>query len=154
MADSIKERILQHMLTVLSGISVANGYQNDLARVERFHLQPMDQTESPILEIKMGSDVPGDESDITVESRVLQVLILVKVRHDTSDDGQSSDTIFNRLAQDVYRALLLDKNRGGLATDTRFQGSDEVTLDEGATQGQQVLTFDVPYRHQWGDMTT
>lgn len=153
MADSIKERILQNWETVLNTIAVAGGYENNIGKVERFHLQEMDQKESIILEIKMGNDSPR-ESGVGVEERLLQVQTFLKIRHDTEDDNRSTDELFNSVAQDVYRAVCLDRTRGGLARDTIFESSDEVVLEEGATQGVQVMTFSVWYRHLLGDMAS
>jgi len=150
MADSIRERIMENWLTTLQGISIANGYENDLDTVERWKLPHNDQEGMIVLQIKQGDEDRGD-ADIQLETRVLQIHTAIRVRHQGDDDGLSTDTRLNRVEQDIFKASQVDRSRGGLAYETRWLGSGEADADESGSRGERVITYEVWYRHNPND---
>ena len=152
MADSIKELIMRDVMAALATISQANGYGNDIGKIERWQAVGMDQHASTILEVKQGGDVPR-EGFLGIDARTLSVKIFVKVRHDPDVDGLATDVVTNALEADIHKALMADRPRGGLADRTVFALSDENELEEGAGRVIKALEYLVEYRHSLTDVT-
>lgn len=153
MALSVREQIMANWVTTLEGISIANGYNTDIGKVERFRLMSMDQAENVIIEVKQGTDRRDPDSPVGVEQRVLTIHTILKVRHDPESDGLSTDTVFNAIETDIHQAVMSSATRGGLARDTFFEFSDGVEPDEAGARGGKDVSYTVRYWHALGDMT-
>ena len=150
MALSVKERILQDVETALKVISVANGYKRDVDLVERFKLREMDQSPQTVMQVKQGSDVRRGTS-LGVEDHVLTVLVVTKFRHDPSYDELSTDAVANDHEEDVYRAVMADPQRNGLASRTQWGATETVESDEDGNKAILSMAFDIDYGHGLGD---
>lgn len=150
---TIREKIVENWETALKTISIANGYENDVGKVERFRSGSMDQQENIILEIKQGRELPV-EGPLHSERKILTIHTILKVRHDPSVDLLSSDTVMNALEADLYKAVMVDITRGSLAEDTVFDSSGDSELDEATGRVSKVVDFSIIYRHALGDMTS
>lgn len=153
MALSVREQIMAHWMTTLSTISIANGYLTDLGKVERFRLKSMDQSENVIVEVRQGVDRSDPSGALNVEARVLTIHTIIKVRHDSDEDAEETETLLNQIEQDIHQAVMTDRTRGGKARNTEFQSSDAAELDEAGSRAAKELQYSVLYRHAWGDMT-
>ncbi|GJL55823.1 MAG: hypothetical protein NPIRA02_29550 [Nitrospirales bacterium] len=153
--ESIREQIMQNWAETIQSIYVENGYRTDIGLVERFHLGTMSQNRNVTIQVQQGTETAID-APIGIEGRRLSIHTTIRVRHDYCEDGLSTDTVFNRLEQDLYRAVMLDVCRGlpDYVQDTVFQSSESIELDEDGTQGEKTILFDVVYRHRLGDMTS
>ena len=153
MAEAIVEQILAQWRTTLSAISVVNGYRNDVEKVERWRAGSMAQEGNVLLEIKQGATSAPELQVMGTELRTVTVTTLLKIRHDPDTDALSSDTVMNRLEQDVYQAIMADPTRGGLGETTRYQGSAPAELEEGTARVVKAVDYAVDFRHSTTDMS-
>ncbi|MDH3279634.1 MAG: hypothetical protein OEQ18_00715 [Gammaproteobacteria bacterium] len=149
---------MANWLTTVEGISIANGYNTDLGHVQRFRAVSMAQEDNILIEIKQGSDQRDSSGPLGIESRTLTIHTVLKVRHDPATDGLSTDTVFNAIEEDLHKAVMADRSRGGLAEarddGTQFQSSEPVDLDEAGGRAAKDVIYTISYRHVLGDMTT
>lgn len=154
MALSIREQIVAHWVTTLEGISIANGYNTDIGKVERFRLKSMDQAENIILEVKQGTERNDLSGTLNLEGRLLSLQTVIKVRHDPDDDDVvNTETLFNQIEQDIHQAVMADRTRNGQALDTAFESSGPIELDEAGGRAGKELIYVILFRHVVGDMT-
>ncbi|MGD9850107.1 MAG: hypothetical protein AB7T38_02450 [Nitrospirales bacterium] len=153
MADAIVEQILADWTTTLAGISTDNGFLHDFDKVERWHAGDMAQDGQIILEVKQGTVTPSDLQVMGTQMSTVTIQTLLKVRHDPAVDGLSSDTVMNRLEQDLYKAVMADPTRTGLAETTRYLGSGPADLDDGTGRVIKAVEYAVDYRHSETDMS-
>ena len=150
MADSVRERIMQHLQTSLQGITVANGFATTLNRVERF-LQRGQSIQPPMAILLEGSDDPQAGVPLSgaygLISRVLTVQVGLIVQQDDDTDARSASAVMNALVADVQKKLQEDVSRGGVAVNTEEAGVSELDVDEGMTQLRCVVSYRVAYRH-------
>ncbi|MDH3279913.1 MAG: hypothetical protein OEQ18_02145 [Gammaproteobacteria bacterium] len=153
MALSIREQIMAHWVTTLESISLANGYQTNIDKVERFRLTSMDQVEQVVIEVKQGVDRNDQSGTLNLEGRVLSILTMIKVRHDPEADEVNTETLINQLEQDIHKAVMADRTRGATAFTTFFDSSEPIELDEAGGRAGKAVNYTVLYRHVVGDMT-
>jgi len=157
MADSIKERILANYETALKAVTVANGYKRTLNLVDRFQVGGMEQNFPVVVEVKQGVDIASESlasiGNAGAEGHTMALFTIIKFRHDPSEDGLSTSKVGIEHEEDVYRAALADRTRGGLAFDTRWISTDEMEVDEDGNRAVLAVNFEIDYRHLLGDMT-
>lgn len=153
MALSIREQIMANWVTTLEGISIANGYNTDIGKVERFRLMSMDQAENVIIEVKQGTDRSDLSGTLNLEGRLLDIQTIIKVRHNPDeDDAVNTETLINQIEQDIHKAVMTDRTRNGKALTTFFESSGTIELDEAGGRAGKEIRYTIPYRHIWGDM--
>lgn len=153
MASPKIETIMADFAAAVAGISVANGYTRDLELVERYRLTGMDQHPNTIAEIAQGGDFQRGDG-LNLEGHSLTVQAVLKVRHDPTSDGLSTDTVMNEHVADIYKAVMADRTRGGAAQDTRWVSTESIDADEDGNRAQVEVSFVIDYRHLVGDMTS
>lgn len=153
MAEAIVEQILAQWETTLNTISTGNGYQHDPDKVQRWRAKNMSQDEMVILEIKQGTVSAAELQVAGTELRTVIIQTFLKIRHDPDTDSLSSDTVMNRLEQDLYKAVMADPTRGGLAETTRYESSGPAELDEGTGRVVKAVEYAVDFRHSETDLS-
>lgn len=146
MADSIRERICQNVVTTLQGVTEANGYQITLRSVDRLPTSPYQLPEVPCAIV---ADVSEEEEEgIPVQFSHCSLLFEVKVM---LAEFTSISEAANRAIASVKKALRADHHRGGLALDTDIKGNETVLSEETLPYGMVSLSVLVTYRHLLND---
>lgn len=97
----INTKILDLIEARLKNISVANGYFNDLIRIERAQLKPFKNQDMPAINYYTTSDEAADKVYQAVSERTVNVMIEF---YSTTRDRIFTD-LANELSQDVIIAL-------------------------------------------------
>ena len=157
MADSVREKIMQHIQDTLEWITMENGYTNTLRSVQRFQQQGQELKDVPMAVLVEGGDaVEGDgplagASSLLSRSMTLSVVLIQ--RQDVETDSRSASEVMNTLIADVQRAMQLDPSRGELAIDTKESGISELDVEEGQPELVQTIGYQIHYRHRRDDPT-
>lgn len=114
MADSKEETIVGALVTNLQGITIANGYVNDLASVQRFEMAAQLWTDTPLAIVQVAEVNHKNRVQPNVVWEMATVLIGVYVRHNKLNDARSTDAILLSLDADIYEAVMQDLTLGGL----------------------------------------
>jgi len=151
MAKIVREKILEDIETTLKLISKANGYENDIASVQRWLQGGNSLREVPCIVISAGPEEKMQGEQL-INCR-FTVNIEVWIRHDEDDVSGSTDTIINSLLGDVEKALFIDYTRGGLAVNTIVTGNLPFETVEGQAYAGIIIETEIQYRHKIGDLT-
>lgn len=157
MANIVRETILENIKTTLEGITVANGYVNTIASVQRWKQSGNLTVDIPCIFISAGPEEKLqslEQSNNAVQSCNFTVNIEVWTRHDEAVVEGSTDTVLNSLLGDVEKALLVDHTRGGNAEDTKLTGNIPFETVEGLPHVGLIIETQILYRHKRGDLTT
>ncbi len=144
MANTVRENILANVKTTLEGISIANGYNNDIASIQRWKQKGNLLRQVPCIIINAGLEdkKPGPDPLVTCK---LTVSLDLWIRDDSDNP---TDTILNSLFGDIEKALAVDYTRGVSATDTNILSSTPFETVEGAPHAGLMIEVEVHYRHQ------
>lgn len=149
MADSIKERIMKHLVSRLETISLANGYANDIASVQRYSLAGLNLNAVPVLYVREGDDtVDRQKSARPAVARQVEVYVTV-LHRPAVGETRSGDEVLGSLCRDVERALLADPTCGGLAIWTHNPDWMEVAIEDDLPHLGKALLFTIDYRHHF-----
>lgn len=151
MAESVKERILSNLVARLARITIANGYENDVASVQRYGLDGLSVTDVPVLYVSQGEDlVQNERKAFPAIQRRLEVFVAIVTRP-SAGETRSGDALINSLGADVERCLMADGSHGGLAIKTDSPDWMECAVDEQMPHLAIALRFSVDYRHDVKD---
>lgn len=123
MADTIRSRIVAHLVETLQGVTVAQGYRTDLgAQVEvvlerdsRFG----DGRYGAVVQPESGTR--RDAQEIATEVLQLTIAAWGSLSSDPATRQLPNGwEVIDALCSDVEQALVVDTSRGGLAHDTRL----------------------------------
>lgn len=157
MAESVSERIMQHVQTTLEGITVDAGYGNTILSVQRFSQGGQVLADTPMCVLLQGEDDVELQGPLgggfDLLSRNLTVSVVLIHRHDQESDSRSSSAVMNSLIQDVQQAMQVDDTRGGLAIRTEEIGVGELDAEEGQPELVQTVGYRIRYRHRRTDPT-
>ena len=153
MGDTVREKIMQNIETTMDGISKANGYNNDIADVQRWRQGGNPRVNVPCIVINCGPE-EKEQSQEPLTTCMLIVNIDVWIRHDEDDVPGSTDAILNSLLGDVEKALMVDITRGGYAVDTVSERNIPFAMDEGAPHAGITMDVGIHYRHKITDPET
>jgi len=138
MNESIREQIVENLVTTLGTIKKDNGYFNTVGKISRNLSESSSINEYPALfvfedleEIEKAIDV-GSKSFLTIE-----IYVFVE---DTTDLKKQ----MNRMIADVKKALLTDRTRNDLAIDTWIplvRNRGETLTIEGSCLLQVVIEY-------------
>ncbi|MEI8350093.1 MAG: hypothetical protein WCI77_08055 [Candidatus Omnitrophota bacterium] len=148
MANTVRENILANIKTVLTGITVAGGYANTIASVQRWNQSGNSFIDTPCLIINAGPEEKEHRPGF-ITSCKLSVLIDLWVIKPTD-----SDTYLNSLLGDVEKALMTDYTRGGYAANTKLLGVLPFEAAEGQPYCGLIINVEIEYRHKSTDPTT
>lgn len=154
MAESRRELITEAFLAVLDTIAPPS-YLTTVDTVTRWRLPFSVQKDNTVLIVKQGEErADRDTSSFGKLNRTMQLLVIVQIRHDPAQDNLATDTVLNRMEQDIYHAISADPTLGGLAMDVEYIASSQADIPDGEDMMvQQVLEYQVHYRHREGDET-
>lgn len=150
MADSVLEQIAKNVLDTLTGITVTNGFSQDLQVIRA------PKKISPRHLLVAIYQMPGDPTEeapiMTDES--LQAFAAVAFVLPEETDNTPVDTYSNAIAADIEKALMNDYHRGGLAIDTIITSPIYFPPIEGGNYAGVTVNFNVLYRTALGDPYT
>ncbi len=143
MASSIRELIVTNIKTTLEGITTAGGFNSDILSVQRLRQSGMKKSIVPTIWIVEGSEDVRDEAGIVQKN--LAIALAVITRHDEASDTLSSAEFLAPLRDDVDKALMVDRTRGGYADETSFPSWGEIEVEGGQPELITVATLSVRY---------
>lgn len=146
----VRENILENIKTTLETISIANGYANNIASVQRWKQGGNSKRQIPTLIINAGPEDKEQEPNPLVTCRFL-VNIDIWTRHDEATQPGSTDTYLNSLLGDIEKALMVDHTRGGNAQDTNISGNVPFETVEGQPFAGIIINVEILYRHKITD---
>lgn len=154
MSDSIRELIVKNRKAALETITVANGYDNTIASVQRRMQGGQTFTAVPVIIItEDDEDKTGEAAHPYIYKR-LMIALSVVTRIDEAADSRSADEVLNSLRADVEKAWMADNTCGGYAIDTDYEGSGPLDVIEGQPEIGSFIMFSVQYRHKSKDPKT
>jgi hypothetical protein len=140
-----------NLKTALEGISIAGGYNNDIASVQRWSQHEQDFTAVPLIVFVAGRE-SREDSPNPYTTAVLTVEGMLYVSQDPGS-GVSTDTFLNTFYEDIVRALKADVTRGGFAVDTRITDIEPFETAEDEPYAGLVFEIEVKYQHLENDPT-
>lgn len=150
MADSITEQIMKKAAQALSEITVANGYANTIASVQRHQQSGVDLATTPTILIREGdAEVDLFKSVLypTIR-RTLEWYAVVITRQDEINDPRSGAEILNSLVADIDKRVAASGNWDGLAIMTDPPAYLEVEVDATSPHLARGLRFTTSYEHR------
>lgn len=148
MPDTIREKIFLNLVTTLSGIVVANGYENDIASVERWNMNGNNKASVPAIIINSGPEKDSDSVAYNLTHCLLTVFLELWVRqNETESTATATDRLLNSLLGDIKKALQVDVTRGGVAVDTEITDIESFETIEGQQHAGLIITVEIEYRH-------
>jgi|SRR6185503_5692064 len=153
--DSIQEQILKTISTALATISVANGYENEIAVVQRFRASGIDLSTMPTILVKEGDCFPElEKTSAPHVRRRMELFLVVCVRHDEAADPRSGGEILNSFVSDIERCLASNQRWDGLALMTDPPGYLEMEVEAETPHLARGLRVEIVYEHTRADPRT
>jgi hypothetical protein len=147
-SDSIQEQIVTKIATALAGITVANGYANTLASVQRHNQTGMNLGTLPTVLIREGECHPDLEKSARPNvRRRMEVYLVVVAQQDEADLTMTGGRLLNSFVADIERRIGASQNWDGLAIMTDPPSYLEVDVDATTPQLARGLRVDVTYQH-------
>ena len=144
MLNTVRERIVQHIVTTIQGITTAAGYGNTIQSVQRFQQRGQQFFNVPLVIVRMGSE-DAEDGPYPLISYRLEVSLMVVARQGATDP-RGSDELINDLVGDIRKAMSIDRTRGALAVDTSALSSDPWPAEEGQPDIGVVMSTTIEYR--------
>jgi hypothetical protein len=154
MAESVAERIMQHLQTTLEGITTVNGYDNTIHSVQRFQQEGQDPIDGNGVLLIDGDDIVEGTvlaGDYDLIARQRHIDLVVIGRQDLSVDSRSASAAMNSLENDIRKALQVDYTRGGLAVNTEETQANETDVQIGMPELRRAIGYEIRYRHRRTD---
>jgi hypothetical protein len=145
MPVSVREAILSDIETVLSGIGIANGFENDVASVQRWKQRGNPLKDVPCIVITAGPEEKKKGPNPLITAR-LKVYLELYTRQDEGD-ASATDTVLNSILKDIEKALYADVTRGGKAVDTDIQEVIPFGAEVGNGHAGLIIGVEILYRH-------
>ena len=145
--EPIRELVLQNVETTLKTIVQGDNYWNTVADVRRVLDDPHTAEGRTLYVYKPGDEVfeydgSGAASSSVMTKMAIDVIAVVEITEASATESQ-------RLAADIERAMLQDRQRGTTALNTNIKSR---TVVDGETEGgQMVISFEVIYRTKFGE---
>jgi len=146
---TVRESILENLRTTLSGVTIANGYHNDIQSVQRWRQSGNSLLSVPCIVINAGPEEKNPAPNPFMTCR-LTVYLDIWTRQDAAD-MQATDTILNSLLGDIEKAIMQDITRGGFAKDTNIKSNVLFETLEGQPQAGVVMELEIIYQHKQDD---
>ena len=146
MATPIVEYIAANLLTTLSGITVANGYDNTVTAERLVRLGNRVRDKLVVLEqgdTRRSEDV--GERDQYQAIGWFQTFYVTCYAIESESSSTAIETRLNSLRSDVEKAVMVDPHRGNYAVDTFLVSATRVTDAEAAAEAV-VVEIEVYYR--------
>lgn len=148
---------MKNVQTTLATITVANGYNNTVASVQRFNQAGQVLADTPVLILMQGGDNVDNEGPLagasSLVTRSVSISVVIIHRQDLDVDTRSAAEAMNSLIQDVQKAMQVDYTRGSYALNTSEIGIGELDAEDGEPELVQTVAFKLSYRHRRTDPT-
>lgn len=146
--DSIQEQIIKKIVAALGQITIANGYSNTIASVQRYHLSGVETAVVPTIVVKEGEcTVELGKSIYPSICRRMEIVMVPITRHDEVADSRSGGEILNSLVADIERCVATNRTWDGLAMQTDPPNYLETELDAVEPHLSKGVRFEVVYEH-------
>ena len=151
MSTSIRENILAELKTTLEAITVAHGYANTIASVQRWNQRGNPLALVPCIVVNSGQEEKKPEPNPQATCK-FTIYLDVWYRQD-DDETRPSDQIISSLLADVEKALMVDPTRGGNAEDTNILNNTPFETLEGQPSFGIIVELEIIYKHKLTDPT-
>jgi len=151
-AKSVKQAVVDNIITTLLTITQANGYFNDVAAALPFKVAGWELMDMPTL-LVIGLREQKDELTAGPENRTNVTLTGTIQIHATMDPASDTEEYHNSLICDVETALRQDVTRGGVARYTEVEATDLTLEAQASPSAVSIITFRVNYQHSSDDPT-
>ncbi len=151
MANTVREQIMEQLLTMLGQISTVNGYANNIAAVERWEQRGNSLANTPKIilvaleEVKIATPNPFYTCHLPI---VLDVWI-----SQDENDTQATDKILVSILGDVEKCIMADPTIGGYCQDALFKSNKQFQGVIGQPYAGIEIVLEVLYRHRLTDPT-
>lgn len=149
MSTSRRELILDNIKDTLAEISIANGYNNDIANVQRWKQHGNSLKDVPCIIISAGRE-EKDPTPYPQTTAKLTIFIDIWTRQD-DEDSSDTDTLLDSLLLDIEKALMADYTRGGYAENTDIRGITPFETIEGQPHCGIMIELEIVYKHKQTD---
>lgn len=153
MSNTVRENICLNIETVLKTITVANGYANTLASVQRWKQQGNLLKSCPAVIIKAGPETKSPARSYNLTDCRLSAMLDLWVREAESSTADSEVAI-NSLFGDIEKAMNVDVKRGGYARDTRILSATPFETVDGEPLCGLAIELEIIYAHKQTDPQT
>ena len=147
MAESKIELIMQAIETLLKGITLGNGYDNEVRSVQRFEMGGNDFAAVPVILVGLEEENHKKRDQPNTVWETATISVEAYIRHSKSEDARSTDAILISLNADVYKAMMVDRTLGGLCFDLSRVSVFPHELEEPVPHVAHVSEFTVEYSH-------
>ena len=148
MADSIQEQIVKKIATALSQITVANGFDNTIAYVQRHQQSGIELDPVPTILIREGECAAElDRSAALHIRRRMELFAVVVTRQDEVNDPRSGGEILNSLVADIEKQLATNQKWDGLAIMTDPPSYLEVDVEAMTPHLSRGMRFETTFEH-------
>lgn len=148
---TVRDRIIENLVTALEGISIASGYDFNIGVVTRYRRAPEQLGSLPAIVLQELNEAKEREPNAGKQCE-LELGLEVWTETIENDDNSFAQRV-NELIKNVEAAAELDTTRGGLAADTVVIGNETYLSSESQAHGGVLLTVRISYRHALGDPT-
>ena len=147
MTDPYSETIVKALVAELKNVSVATGYYNDLAVVQRFDSREQTLAEKPNVQVlREGEEkaINGSEWHVTLRVRVLALISPPSTIGDLTTDELTA-----QLQDDVERAILkaFDPQGAVQATLERYSADSVISEDDADPHEGVTFRLTIHYKH-------
>lgn len=147
MSSSIRQSIMDNIVTRLKAISTMSGYYADYQFCDEWVLSALTEEELPAIVCRDESEDVLDYQFDKIVDWALHVTVSILVREDTAP------TTLRNYIQDIYRCIGSDLLCGGYATGIKPTG-DTITMEqEDSVYGVIDVNFDILYSSEAWDST-
>jgi hypothetical protein len=146
---TIRERILANIKTTLEAITIANGYVNTIASVQRWDKRGNPLRQVPCIVVNAGQEEKQMSPNPYFTCR-LSVYLDVWIRQDEAD-ATATDVILSGILGDIEKAMLIDNTRGGFAIDTNIKSNVPFETVEGQPHAGLTIELEILYQHTQSD---
>jgi hypothetical protein len=140
--DSKRERILQHVASVLEDIEAVNG------RVFRSRIEAFQRSEAPAIVIEPGPDEAAAPSASNCWIDWTFVLVVAVITR-----GQIPEQMADPIVQDIHSRLMSNRSLGGVSMDVWPMGVEPTFEKADRPSLWTVMTFRVRYRTSTTDLS-
>lgn len=148
MADTIREKILDNLQTTLQAITVAGGYVNTIASVQKWAQSGNALAALPTIIINAGPEDRENRPGFITSCKLSVILDVYTVA------ATDTDAALNSLLGDITKALMADYTRGGYAVNTTIKSVIPFEAIEGQPYAGLIITVEIEYRHKLTDSTS
>lgn len=144
MADTVRENIFANLVTTLSAITAANGYDNTIASVQRWDMNGNNKASVPAIIVNSGPEKGDDAKAYNLTHCLLEVFVELWVRQNETESATTpTDKLLNSLLGDIKKALAVDVTRGGIAVDTQITSVETFETIEGQQHAGLIITVEI-----------